>query len=76
MKCFSIIIEKETLENINFRKVLYTAKHLQLVLMSLKVREVIGEEIHINKHQFFRFGSGNGNVLLIETCIGSFMAIY
>lgn len=37
MKGFSINIEKETLENNNFRKVLYTAKHLQLVLMSLKV---------------------------------------
>ena len=76
MKGFLINIEKVTLKNNNFRKVLYTAKHLQLVLMSLKVREDIGEEIHINKHQFFRFVSGNGNVLLIETCIGSFMAIY
>lgn len=60
MKGYTTNIEKETLENNNFRKVLYSAKHLQLVLMSLKVGEEIGEEIHTNNDQFFRFESGNG----------------
>ena len=64
MKGFSINIEKETLEKYNFRKVLYNVKHLQLVLMSLKVREDTGEEINSNKHQFFRFESGNGKCVI------------
>jgi mannose-6-phosphate isomerase-like protein (cupin superfamily) len=48
MKGFKGNIEKETLDNDNFRKVLYTGEHLQLVLMSLKPGEEIGEEIHQN----------------------------
>lgn len=48
MKGFKGNIEKETLDNNNFRKVLYTGEHLQLVLMSLKPGEEIGEEIHQN----------------------------
>ncbi len=44
MKGFKINIEKATLENKNFRKVLYTAKHVQLVLMTLKAGEEIGED--------------------------------
>ena len=64
MKGFSIIIEKGTLENNNFRKVPYITKHLQLVVMSLKVREETGEEIHSNNHQFFRFESGNGKCVI------------
>lgn len=64
MKGFNSDIEKETLDNANFRKVLYTAKHLQLVLMSLKVGEEIGAEIHHNNDQFFRFESGNGKCII------------
>ena len=56
-------IEKLTLENENFRKVVYTAKFSQLVLMSLKPSEEIGEEIH-DVDQFFRFEKGNGKVII------------
>ena len=48
MKGLKSNIEKDSLENNNFRKVLYTGKNLQLVLMSLKVGEEIGEETHQN----------------------------
>ena len=64
MKGFYGNIEKETLENTNYRKVLYTGKHSQLVLMSLKPGEDIGEEIHPNIDQFFRFESGNGKAIV------------
>jgi mannose-6-phosphate isomerase-like protein (cupin superfamily) len=64
MKGFKSNIEKDTLENKNFRKVLYTGKHLQLVLMSLKVGEDIGEEIHPDNDQFFRFESGLGKCVI------------
>ena len=66
MKGFKANIEKETLDNDNFRKVLYTGKHLQLVLMSLKPGEEIGEEIHQNNDQFFRFESGTGKCTIDE----------
>lgn len=52
------------MENTNFRKVLYTGKHLQLVLMSLKAGEDIGEETHQNVDQFFRFESGIGKCII------------
>jgi len=64
MKGFKSNIEKDTLENKNFRKVLYTGKHLQLVLMSLKVGEEIGAEIHPGNDQFFRFESGSGKCVI------------
>jgi len=64
MKGYKSNIEKETLKNENFRKVLYTAKHLQLVLMSLKPGEEIGAEIHATSDQFFRFESGNGKCII------------
>src|SRR5664279_4443135 len=64
MKGFKSNIEKDTLENKKFRKVLYTGKHLQLVLMSLKVGEDIGEEIHPDNDQFFRFESGLGKCVI------------
>lgn len=57
-------IEQLTLSNINFRKVLYTAKHSQLVLMNLKPREDIGLEVHKDGDQFFRFESGKGKVII------------
>lgn len=66
MKGFKSNIERDTLENNNFRKVLYSGNHLQLVLMSLNVGEEIGEEIHPDNDQFFRFESGQENVLLME----------
>ncbi len=53
-------IEKDVLDNKNFRKVLYTSKHSQLVLMTLLPNQEIGMEVHPKNDQFFRFESGNG----------------
>ncbi len=64
MKGYKSNIESDTLENTNFRKVLYSGKHLQLVLMTLKVGEEIGEEIHHENDQFFRFESGTGKCFI------------
>ncbi len=64
MKGFNANIEKETLENKNFRKVLYTGKHSQLVLMSLLPKEEIGMEVHSDNDQFFRFEKGEGKCLI------------
>ena len=66
MKGYKGNIEEETLDNGNFRKVLYTGGHLQLVLMSLKPGEEIGEEVHQNNDQFFRFESGTGKCTIDE----------
>lgn len=63
MKGYVINIEKDSLENSNFRKVLYTAKNSQLVLMSLKPGEEIGMETH-TLDQFFRVESGEGKAVL------------
>lgn len=60
MKGFHANIEKETLGNTLFRNVLYTGKHSQLVLMSLKPKEEIGMETHPDNDQFFRFEKGEG----------------
>jgi mannose-6-phosphate isomerase-like protein (cupin superfamily) len=57
-------IEKETLGNDNFRKVLFTGKHMQLVVMSLKVGEDIGEEVHDTVDQFFRIEEGEAKVVI------------
>ena len=64
MKGFNINIEKATLENGNYRQVLYTAKHSQLVLMSLKPKEEIGMEVHPDNDQFFRFEKGQGKCVI------------
>lgn len=64
MKGFNANIEQETLANENFRKVLYTAKHCQLVLMSLKPNEEIGMEVHPDNDQFFRFEKGQGKCVI------------
>ncbi|MDD3548446.1 MAG: cupin domain-containing protein [Candidatus Pacebacteria bacterium] len=64
MKGYIGPIEKLTTENDNFRKVLYTAKHSQLVLMSLKPKEEIGMEVHPDNDQFFRFEQGLGKVII------------
>jgi mannose-6-phosphate isomerase-like protein (cupin superfamily) len=64
MKGFKTNIEKDTLQNRNFRKVLYTGKHSQLVLMSLRPKEEIGMETHTENDQFFRFEAGQGKVII------------
>jgi len=64
MKGFNANIEKETLENSNFRKVLYTGRHSQLVLMAIKPKEEIGTEVHPDNDQFFRFEQGQGKVII------------
>ncbi len=64
MKGFCSNIEKDTLENENFRKVLYTGKHSQLVLMSLAPNEEIGMEVHEDNDQFFRFEKGMGKCII------------
>ena len=60
-------IEELTIANSDFRKVLYTAAHSQLVLMCLKPSEDIGMEIHPDNDQFFRFEHGQGKVVIDET---------
>ena len=62
MKGFADDIEKLTEENTLFRKVLYTGQNIQLVLMALQPGEEIGEEIHDDRDQFFRFETGQGEV--------------
>ncbi|MBI4779043.1 cupin domain-containing protein [Candidatus Falkowbacteria bacterium] len=64
MKGFNSNIEKDTLANNNFRKVLYTGKNSQLVLMSLKPKEEIGMEVHTDNDQFFRFEKGLGKCIV------------
>jgi len=63
MKGYISNIEKETIENENFRKVLYTAKNSQLVLMTLKPGEDIGEEVH-TLDQFIRVERGRGKAII------------
>ena len=53
-------IEKQTVGNDHFRRVLYTGKNLQLVLMTLQPGEEIGSEVHDDRDQFFRFEEGAG----------------
>lgn len=60
-------IEKLTLANENFRRVLYTAEYCQLVAMSLRPGEEIGSEVHVDGDQFFRFEKGAGKVIIDET---------
>lgn len=64
MRGYHANIEKLTLDNENFRQVLYTAKHCQLVAMSLKPNEEIGEEVHKINDQFFRFEAGAGQAII------------
>lgn len=63
MPVFVDNIEKLTLENTNFRKVLSTNGHSQLVLMSLKPMEEIGMEVHDNVDQFFRIDQGTAKIV-------------
>lgn len=64
MKGFKNNIEKLTIENNDFRHVLYTGRHSQLVLMTLQPLEDIGMEVHPDNDQFFRFESGKGKVII------------
>jgi len=63
-KGFVTDIETETVKNTDFRRVLYTGKFSQLVLMCLKPGEEIGEEVHDDVDQFFRFEEGEGAVVI------------
>ncbi len=64
MKGYITNIEKSSLENTDFRRVLYTTKNSQLVLMSLKPSEEIGMEVHDDIDQFIRVEAGNGKAII------------
>jgi len=70
-------IEDQTLQNTNFRKVLFTGKHMQLVVMSLKPNEEIGEEVHENVDQFFRIEKGEAKFVIDgqENVVGENMVV-
>ena len=59
-------IEKQTLENSYFRKVLFTGKHAQLVVMCLRPGEEIGNEVHPKVDQFFRIEQGEATFVIDE----------
>jgi len=64
MKGYFGHLEEDVKKNSNFRKVLYTGHHSQLVLMSLLPGEEIGMEVHPKNDQFFRFDQGEGKVIV------------
>lgn len=64
MAGFVTNIEEDTLNNTDFRHVIFTAPHSQLVLMALQPGEDIGAETHDNVDQFFRIESGSGKVVI------------
>jgi len=64
MSGYSIQLEQATLENTNFRKVLYTGPNSQLVLMALQPMEEIGLETHMEHDQFIRVEAGEGKALI------------
>lgn len=76
MKGFVKDIEALATENVEFRRVLYTAKHSQLVLMALKPKEEIGAEVH-KLDQFFRVEEGSGEAVLdgVRTVIKAGFAV-
>ena len=59
-------IERQTLENTDFRRVLFTGKHAQLVVMCLQPGEEIGDEVHANVDQFFRIEQGEAKFVFNE----------
>jgi mannose-6-phosphate isomerase-like protein (cupin superfamily) len=63
-KGFEANLEAKTLSNSDFRRVLYTGKYSQLVLMTLRPGEEIGAETHDTVDQFFRFEEGEGVVVI------------
>lgn len=64
MKGYNDNIEKRTIENADFRRVLYTTAKSQLVLMSLAPNEDIGEEVHAENDQFIRVEAGTGKAFI------------
>lgn len=66
MKGYVQNIQKLVIENEDFRHVVYTSKHSQLVLMTLQPGEEIGLEVHDENDQYFRFESGEGQVVIDE----------
>jgi mannose-6-phosphate isomerase-like protein (cupin superfamily) len=64
MKGFVDDIERLTEDNEDYRRVLYTGHHLQLVLMALKPGEEIGDEVHDDRDQFFRVEAGEGELVI------------
>lgn len=76
MKGFVQDIESMAVKNDDFRRVLYTAKHCQLVLMALKPQEEIGAEVH-HLDQFFRVEEGTGEAILdgVRNAIGAGFAV-
>lgn len=64
MKGFVINLDLHTKKNTDFRRVLYTGRNCQLVLMRLKPGEEIGMEVHPDRDQFFRFEQGEGKVII------------
>jgi mannose-6-phosphate isomerase-like protein (cupin superfamily) len=77
MKGYIADIEKKTLQNDNFREVLFTGQHSQLVVMSLNPLEEIGMEVHEIVDQFIRVEQGEGKAILNgeETIISDGFAI-
>ena len=77
MKGYIGNIEEIAKENNNFRQVLYTGKHSQLVVMSLKPGEEIGAEVHPDVDQFFRIDEGEGKTIIdgIENTIEDGFAV-
>lgn len=67
MKGFVRNIEALTLGNADFRRVVYTGKEMQLVLMTIPPGGEIGEEVHPDHDQFFRIEEGQGEVLIDGT---------
>ena len=64
MKGYVDDIEEATLGNEDFRRVLYTGRNIQLVLMTLRPGEEIGEEVHEDIDQFFRVEQGEGTIYI------------
>jgi len=67
MSGYCVNLEEETLANENFRKVLFTAKNSQLVLMTIPVGEDIGMEVHHDVDQFIRVEAGEGKAIIGES---------
>ncbi len=68
MKGFTDNIEQLTIKNTDFRRVLYTTRQIQLVVMAIQPGEEIGEEVHDDGSQFFRFEAGEGEVWIDGLC--------
>ena len=66
-KVFSTNIEKETMENINYRKVLHTTNKMQLVVMNIPAKENISLEVHPEHDQFIKVEDGECNVIIYDS---------